>query len=249
MFFKLQRKWQIVILATFLGFQLFVYLFGLASNFDWFWRGLWQWNASDAVFFIRYTSTLMCFVFLLMLVRNYKRDLFMVLGFFAIVVADYFLVFRVEIINFYPLGVSAFIVAQIFFMFRFYINMTRKQKILDLITSISILVITLAITIIAFRNSFDTLFFVVAVYFSMLLSNAILAWFQNKTNLTLALGFTFFVLCDIFVGAMYLNWIWFAGTLAWLFYIPCKVLLVLSLLHKPTQPESEPVTKQALNTG
>lgn len=73
------------------------------------------------------------------------------------------------------------------------------------------------------------------LYFSQLLSNALLAW--TTPNRRFALGLTLFVGCDICVGLV--NSGFLSDTLypavfvgMWLFYLPSQVLLVLSALPK-----------------
>ena len=79
-----------------------------------------------------------------------------------------------------------------------------------------------------------------ALYFSQLLSNALLAWtLRGERRRAFALGLTLFVGCDVCVGlfnarigglALY----YFAAVGMWLFYLPSQVLIALSTL-----PEKE----------
>ena len=79
-----------------------------------------------------------------------------------------------------------------------------------------------------------------ALYFSQLLSNAVLAWrLRGSRWRRFALGLTLFVGCDVCVGlfnarlpnlALY----FLAGVGMWLFYLPSQVLIALSAL-----PEKE----------
>ncbi len=75
------------------------------------------------------------------------------------------------------------------------------------------------------------------LYFSQLLSNAILAWTMGRSGRLFALGLTLFVCCDVCVGlfnaglassALYR----FVSVGMWLFYLPSQVLIALSALPK-----------------
>lgn len=67
----------------------------------------------------------------------------------------------------------------------------------------------------------------VALYFSQLLANTILAWSAKKW--IFALGLTLFVCCDICVGLFNLGILYpFASVGMWLFYLPSQMLIVLS---------------------
>lgn len=89
----------------------------------------------------------------------------------------------------------------------------------------------------------DALAYISLFYFANLLVNAVFAWTVGDRPPLLAIGLLLFVLCDIFVGfSMLSEYLPLPDTplvaflasppinMAWVFYLPCQVLLSLSLL-------------------
>lgn len=76
------------------------------------------------------------------------------------------------------------------------------------------------------------------LYFSQLLSNAVLAWTIH--NRRFAIGLTLFVCCDICVGLSNCGVLTPATSFGmWLFYLPSQVLIVLSALPKEASHENQ----------
>jgi len=246
MFFKLEKKWQITLIVIFLSLITFIYAFGLLMQYYWFVEWL-RWPLLDTRDFIMYSATLFSFAFLLLLVKGTRRDILTAIAFFFIVVADYFLVRHVWQTGMHFIGVTAFLMAQIFFMKRVHINLSKRLKLIDIISRAVLSVIVLSIVIPLLWNQMSVLYIVTAIYISNLFVNVIFGFITCKKNALFAVGLVLLLACDIFVGLQHRGYAWFGVWIqfnfAWLFYVPAKVFIIMSLLHKQTDREAESVFK------
>lgn len=132
--------------------------------------------------------------------------------------ADWFLLIREEHLL---LGLILFLVVQTLYLIRLRRAGTEPHFWLR-----SMLALLLGGVVFAVRLA-SPLNLLVALYFSQLLSNAILAWSAKKW--LFGAGLTLFVCCDICVGMYNLDLFHsFASVGMWLFYLPSQVLIVLS---------------------
>ncbi|MCL2587552.1 MAG: hypothetical protein FWE31_04975 [Firmicutes bacterium] len=249
MFFKLERRWQILLVTIFLCLMASLYVLGILFDFQWFWLHMAYppWIIVDTLF---YMTTVLCFVFMILLFRGTTRDMLMTLAFFFILIADFFLVRHTFIASFHGVGVTAFLIAQIFFMRRLHLNMSRKLQIIDISARGILTIIGLAISIPLLWGQYTFLYFITVIYLVNLVMNVFWGW-TSPRNILFALGLTFLLLCDIFVGLQHRGYAWFEiwipFNFAWAFYVPAKAFLVLSLLYQHTTRESTPITNRTRN--
>jgi len=253
MFFKLKKEWQMVLVTIFLICTIFLWVrpwlpaewfFDLVLIDDMF---VFSEHSLRVFRTLAYANTLICFVFLCLLLRGTKQDLLMIVAYFFIVIADFFLVRNIDVVGLQTVGVTAFLIAQLFFMKRLHINCSNRVKIIDIVLRVVVSVVVLAIAIPLLGDLFAPLYFVVAIYISNLAMNVVLGIINFKKHPTLSIGLICLFLCDIAVGFQFRGQAWlgivFPMDVAWLFYGPAKILIVLSLLHKQTKAESESVFK------
>lgn len=165
---------------------------------------------------IKYAALLLCLLYaLLCALRGGDRLVFFALLFTA--GADWFLLRNVRLI----LGLCLFLVVQTLYLLR----LRRLGAGSSLwLRSMLALALGLAVTALGMLSVLNLL---VALYFSQLLSNTILAWSARRW--LFAVGLTLFVCCDVCVGMYNLGILHsFAAVGMWLFYLPSQVLIVLS---------------------
>ncbi len=177
---------------------------------------------SGHTIWLKYGGILLCLLYaLLCALRGGDRLVFPALLFTA--GADWFLLVRGDHLI---LGVALFLVVQTLYLIRLRRMGSQSHYWLR-----SMLVLLLGVAVFAF-SLVSWLNLLVALYFSQLLSNAILAWSARKW--LFAVGLTLFVCCDICVGMFNLGILYsFASVGMWLFYLPSQVLIVLSAKEAP----------------
>ena len=139
------------------------------------------------------------------------------------------------------LAMCAFSVTQLAYGARLYVTVGRRAWQLALRLALSALALLL-VRLVA-GGTADALAYIALFYFANLLSNTLIACLGGRRQAVLATGLVLFVLCDVFVGFSMLGeylpppdtaLIHFLSSppinMAWVFYLPCTVLLVLSLL-------------------
>jgi len=164
----------------------------------------------------KYAALLLCLLYaLLCALRGGDRLVFPALLFTA--GADWFLLRNVRL----TLGLCLFLVVQTIYLLR----LRRLGAGSSLwLRSMLALALGLAVTALGMLSVLNLL---VALYFSQLLSNTILAWSARRW--LFAVGLTLFVCCDVCVGMYNLGILHsFAAVGMWLFYLPSQVLIVLS---------------------
>jgi len=185
----------------------------------------------DSSIYVKYAGILLCLVFaLICALRGGRKLILPILALTAL--ADLFLL---VLDRYYILGVSLFLCVQALYL----IHLRRLGMGLGLPLRLSLAGICLAA--VCFSGMFSALNLLVALYFSQLLSSAILAWHKRgRSAFLLALGLSLFVGCDLCVGLFNLHGLispalYDAAAFGmWLFYLPSQVLIVLSAL-----PEKE----------
>ena len=186
-----------------------------------------------------YLSILVCFLFALLMHRPGTK-LFLV-GLACTLAADYFLVVMDPIQRLW--GMIFFLCAQL--LYGLALHRQKPIKGLGYLRiGLSILAIVLPIAILG-KNS-DLLAVISVCYYANLIVNIIAAFSQREISKLLPLGFLLFLLCDTVIGLQvassgYLSipetsWLYrliFSRiNMAWLFYLPSQVLIVLSLMPK-----------------
>jgi hypothetical protein len=165
---------------------------------------------------LKYAGILLCLIYALLLtLRGGDRLVLFALLFTA--GADFFLLRNVRLI----LGLCLFLVVQTLYLLRLRRDGTPGGYWLRIALA---LIMGLAVTALGMLSLLNLL---VALYFSQLLSNTVLAWRARKW--VFAVGLSLFVCCDICVGLYNLGLLHsFAAVGMWLFYLPSQVLIVLS---------------------
>lgn len=194
--------------AVFLTLEAIIYTFFLSLDLT---------GRGGQTIWLKYGGILLCLLYsLLCALRGRDKLVFPALLFTA--GADWFLLVRN---NYLELGLILFLVVQTLYLLR--LRRMGSSRGYWLRCTLALL---LGLTVFLFRLV-SPLNLLVALYFSQLLSNAVLAW--SACRWVFAAGLTLFVCCDICVGLFNLGILYsFASVGMWLFYLPSQVLIVLS---------------------
>ena len=172
---------------------------------------------------LKYAGILLCLLFAVLCAAR-GGDKLIVPALLLTACADWFLLVRGDHLI---AGLLFFLCVQAIYLFRL-----RREGTVGLWLRLVLPVLLIALL---FALNLVTLLNVLAmIYFSQLLSNAILAWRLTRFRL-FALGLTLFVGCDVCVGlfntaAMFPALYSFVSVGMWAFYLPSQVLIVLSAL-------------------
>lgn len=171
----------------------------------------------EQTIWLKYGGILLCLLFaLLCALRDGDKLVFPALLFTA--GADWFLLVRNDHLE---LGLVLFLVVQTLYLIRLRRMGSSCGYWLRCTLALLLGIIVFACSLVSVLN------LLVALYFSQLLSNAILAWSARKW--VFAVGLTLFVCCDVCVGLFNLGILYsFASVGMWLFYLSSQVLIVLS---------------------
>jgi len=194
---------------------------------------------------LEYTTIVLCLATLLIL-RVRKADwLVVAIALVFTLVADTFLVL---LEGYQIIATTAFCVTQTLYAVRLrYADQNRISRFHQM--RIILFVLLEVVAYLVLRNSFDVLVFITMLYLSLLVGNIIHAVSFRKEQWIFSLALVLFLLCDIVVGLSvsggYLNIapesligkiLALPVNLAWLFYLPSQVLIVLSVYFKPQKP-------------
>lgn len=171
---------------------------------------------------LKYSSILLCLLYaLLCALRGGDRLVFPALLFTA--GADWFLLVRGDHLE---AGLLLFLVVQFLYFLRL-----RRLGAGCFFCLRFLLALALGTAVFLLRLA-TPLNLLAVLYFSQLLSNAVLVWSARMR--LFAVGLTLFVCCDVCVGAFNLGLAYsFASVGMWLFYLPSQVFLVLSAKEAP----------------
>ena len=186
-----------------------------------------------------YLSIVVCFVFALLL-RRPGTGLF-IAALACTLCADFFLVVMDPIQRLW--GMVFFLAAQLL-----YAAALHRQKTIRwlMILRFGMTILAVAIAVAVLGQGTDLLALISICYYANLIANIIAAFFQWQRSKLLPIGFVLFALCDTVIGLQvasggYLpipesSWlyslIFSRFNLAWFFYLPSQVLIVLSLIPK-----------------
>ena len=180
-------------------------------------------------------------VFCFLFVEKSKSYFFTQLALIFTVFADLFLVwFGAED---QLSGMIFFFGTQMSYFLRIFLEESNpKTRKIHLIVRISASILISFATCVVLGENTDAVAIISLLYFANLAINTIFAFVNFKRSPLLAIGLTFFVLCDIFVGIATMGaYIHIAeGSLAykilnsgvnwaWIFYVPSQTLLAISL--------------------
>ncbi len=209
----MNRRVNSAVTAAFLALEAVLYVIFLILDLT---------GRGGQTIWLKYSGILLCLLCaLLYAVQGGDRLVFPALLFTA--GADWFLLVQNDHLI---LGVALFLVVQTLYLLRL-----RRMGANSCYWLRSMLALLLGVAVFAFGLA-SWLNLLVALYFSQLLSNAILAWSARKW--VFAAGLSLFVCCDICVGMFNLGILAsFASVGMWLFYLPSQVLIVLSTKEAP----------------
>ena len=189
--------------------------------------------------FTCYLSIIVVFLYGITFIPNLKDDkrtIFMLVGLFTTLIADFFLVL---IYKYREVAMISFSVTQLAYSLVL-LETSRNKKIEVIVRGIGS-AITLIITSFVLKESVDLLSLVSMFYYFNLIMNLVMS-FVNKTPLIFKLGLIFFILCDTVIGLQtlgeyftmqddsLLNKILYPGfNVPWVFYLPSQVLLGYSI--------------------
>lgn len=175
--------------------------------------------------YLKYSGVLLCFLYVL-LRSFYGGPKLLVPALALTAAADLFLLI---LDRFYLAGVLLFCIVQLLYMLHLRFTGGRLALYLRLPLAAAA---GLAVWLLDLYSPLNLL---AALYFSQLLSSAVLAWFfPKKGRRFFALGLALFVCCDICVGLFNLGPLLPVGLYRaaafsmWLFYLPSQVLVALS---------------------
>ncbi len=215
-----------LVIAVFVILQTFFYSIFTWQDFT---------NGSDTTI-LKYLAICLCLLFTVYKLTFSSIDgllVFLALSF--TVSSD---TFTLLINDFFTLGVSLFIPAQLLYglRMRFWAGKPLYKSIIARLCVIITVVLGVLIA-----DIFDGLTVVTAIYFSMLIYNAIESIFFAKTpkKIAFCIGLWLFICCDVCVGLYNLGDVLgvaiskqiydFASVMMWGFYLPSQVLIVTSI--------------------
>ena len=179
------------------------------------------------------------FAFAFLFILQKKRNFVGFLALFFTMIADLYLV---HFHDHQVLGTSAFCLAQLCYGYYIYLCFpNKKEGLISLISRLGLFLVLFLISAIV-TKSFHTLVIVTMFYFSNLLVNIVFTCLHFKKKPLLAIGFIFFLMCDLFVGLYtgsemgminlpgFVNFV-NNGYLdfSWVFYMISQALITLSI--------------------
>lgn len=185
-------------------------------------------NQTEETLCRKFAGILLCLAFSLLCLWH-GGDRLIPLAFLFTAAADWFLLIRNDHLL---LGVALFLCVQTLYFLRLY-RTGNSRRLLWLRLALGV-VFTLAPILIPGMGT--PLNLLAMLYFSQLLSNAILAWTLPAMR-TFALGLTLFVGCDLCVGLFNAfplppGLFTMVSVGMWFFYLPSQVLIALSAQFK-----------------
>lgn len=191
---------------------------------------------------LEYTAIVLCLATLLILPIRKADWLVVTIALGFTLIADTFLVL---LEGYQIIATTAFCVTQSLYAVRLrYAGQNRVPRIHQM--RIILFVLLEVVAFLVLRESFNALVFITMLYLSLLVGNIIHAVSFRKEQWIFSVALVLFLLCDVVVGLSvsgeYLNIIpeSLVGkildlpiNLAWLFYLPSQVLIVLSVYFKP----------------
>ncbi len=185
---------------------------------------------------IKYSSIIINLIFIILLsifFFNKERLITIFIVIFTLI-SDYFLLFESDY-NYLVVGLITFNIVQFLYFFRFHLLSFNKNKfIISLVLRIVLFIIAfLFIYFLLDKSYFNTLNILAVFYFINLVFNfldPLISNYKDRKNQLLVVGFFLFILCDINVGLVNLNFnnVIFS-ILMWVFYLPSQVILLYSV--------------------
>lgn len=190
----------------------------------------------------RYLAVLTACLFCVVFAEKSFSYLLTQLALLFTVAADYFLVYRTDVLQL-P-AMLCFSVVQLAYFLRLYLeDANRARRRVHLILRVALSLVTVAVTLAVLGRACDAVAIISMFYYANLILNAVFACMGFAKNPLLAAGLVLFILCDTVIGLSMLDAylpvakdgllyrILSPGfDLAWAFYLPSQTLLAISLL-------------------
>ena len=192
---------------------------------------------------ISYSAIILNFVMAMILFKKSKNVVLTEVALLMTCLADLFLVIlnpQIQLV-----AMIFFCITQGCYFLRILVNTSSKtQRIWHIGIRAGFCVLGIIATILVLKEKTDALAVISIFYFVNLFLNVIFAFMQTKKSVLFAMGLLLFMFCDILIGLNvasggYLTFTegtllaWLANPsipLAWGFYVPSQVLIVLSLV-------------------
>lgn len=189
-------------------------------------------------------SISLCLAFALIFVTLNRFNCIICVGLAFTLCADACLVLCKPIQQAY--GMVYFSLAQLTYAVYLMIGFGRRTNLIAWIFRLLGSYLTLIITSVILKDNFDFLSAISMFYIFNLAFNLILAYVHFKKYRLMALGFSFFIICDLFIGLANANGIYItianqtlrdlvSSNIAWAFYIPSQVLITLTTVFTNLQ--------------
>ena len=225
------KKWQISLVAIFLLAEI---CFTVLS----------QILTGQTLEIVEYVSISLCLALALIFVTRNRFNCIICVGLAFTLCADACLVFCKPIQQTY--GMVFFSLAQLTYAVYLMIGFSKKTNLIMWIIRLLGSYATLIVTSVVLKDNFDFLSAISMFYIFNLAFNLVLAYVHFKKYGLLALGFTFFIFCDILIGLGSANGVYItiasqtirdlvASNIAWAFYIPSQTLIALTATFSKLQ--------------
>ena len=200
-------------------------------------------GSNIAINVLEFLSIVIAFVFSLLFICDNPKVIITQTALFFTVIADLFLEIVSPMIQ--VVAMIAFSTVQVLHFSRLFLELsTKKWKLANIIIRISIIIIVELTTAIILKDKFDFLSAISMFYFTNLILNIVLSFFEFKKSPLFAIGLLLFLGCDIFVGLQVANGLYiniptdsilyniiFAPfNISWLCYLPSQTLISSSVM-------------------
>ncbi len=193
---------------------------------------------------VEYVSISLCLALSLIFVTRNRFNCLICIGLAFTLCADTCLVLCKPMQQIY--GVVFFSLAQLTYAVYLMIGFGRRTNLIAWIFRLLGSYLTLIITSVILKDNFDFLSAISMFYIFNLAFNLVLAYVHFRKYRLMALGFSVFIICDLFIGLANANGIYItianqtlrdlvSSNIAWAFYIPSQVLITLTTVFTNLQ--------------
>lgn len=200
---------------------------------------------------LRYTAVVFACLFCLLFAEKGSSYLLTQLALIFTAGADYFLVYRTDMLQL-P-AMLCFSVVQAAYFLRLYLeDENRTRRGVHVILRAVLSVVAVCVTVAVLGKNCDAVALVSVFYYANLILNAAFAFASFCKNPIFAIGLALFILCDTVIGlsmidaylpvakdSLFYRILSPGFDLAWTFYLPSQALLAVSLLPNRWKRERE----------
>ena len=223
----MNKKLKCGLISTFIAFEIACLLIILLAH-------------GKIVTAFSFLSTSTAFLFSMLFLSISKKEYLIQVGLFFTMIADIFLVL-ISPRN-QAIAMTSFSITQLAYFIKILLQHKNKTiKLIHILTRCVAIIGTILTTILILKEKTDYISLISMFYYANLILNTIFAFINIKKNPLLAIGLTFFLLCDTIIGirecSSYINipesfyqiahssFNW-----AWLFYVISQTLIALSVV-------------------